>query len=225
MIYLSNHMKRIILPLILLALFGACSHNFEYLPDHNIARGLFSPVQLNTDTTIVYISDYIPEHKLVDSICTEGINKDSWSRSGNEISILTGDNIPMLSVLNLWVNDIHYSLLLNKSLKVKYTLTYDPGDKIHKSVRARGEFNRWNARNTTFDLIEGKWVADIIVNPGIYQYLLVLDGEECLDPGNPDSVNNNAGGYNSRRNSACRSRRSPWIHRRARGRSCKGFSP
>jgi glycosidase len=43
----------------------------------------------------------------------------------------------------------------------------------------------------------GNWVASIPLNPGRYQYQLVTDGQQGLDPANPDSVDNNSGGFNS----------------------------
>ena len=178
-------------------LLGACSHGFDHIPDRQIARGIFSPIQLGLDTTLVYISDYIPEHALVDSISMDDMKTGHWKRTGNEIIILAGKDMPMLSVLKMWVGDTPYAVLMKKSRKRKKTLVYDPGAKVHTSVMARGEFNRWNARNTVFSLVDGKWIAEITVDPGTYQYLLVIDGEECLDPWNPNSVNNNAGGFNS----------------------------
>jgi cyclomaltodextrinase len=36
-----------------------------------------------------------------------------------------------------------------------------------------------------------------MLTPGEYQYLLVIDGKEQRDPANPDSVDNNIGGFNS----------------------------
>jgi glycosidase len=36
-----------------------------------------------------------------------------------------------------------------------------------------------------------------MLSPGTYQYLLNVDGEDILDPANPDSVDNNMGAYNS----------------------------
>jgi len=190
-------MKRTLLLMALLVFLGACSQKFDYLPDPDIARGIFTPVQLKPDSTIIYIADYLPDYKLVDSVCVLGMVKDSWKRSGNKITIKVSEDIPMLSTLNLWVGSTPYSILLKKSQMLKTKITYDPAGKEHTSVRARGEFNRWNARNTPFDLKDGKWVAEVLVTPGTYQYLLVLDGEEGLDPGNPDSVNNNTGGFNS----------------------------
>jgi len=190
-------MKRSYFLLMLLAFMAGCKPGFDRIPDPEIARGLFTPVKLNPDTTLIYISDYIPDHKLVDSICFDGMSQGSGKRSGNEIIVIAPENIPKLSVLKLWIDGTPYSLLLKRSEKQKVKLYYNPGDKEHESVRARGEFNRWNARNTEFELKDGKWIAEIIVNPGTYQYLLVIDGTEMLDPGNPDSVNNNAGGFNS----------------------------
>ncbi|MEA3462747.1 MAG: alpha-amylase family glycosyl hydrolase, partial [Bacteroidota bacterium] len=195
----------------LLALLAGCTQHFDHVPDPQIARGLFSPVNLNPDTTIIYISDFIPDNELVDSVSFQSIEKNSWQRSSNKILIKTPEDLPMLSTMNLWVGDTPYSLLLKKSQKQKVILIYDPGSSQHGSVRARGEFNRWNARSTQFELIDGMWVAEILVNPGTYQYLLVINGEQALDPGNPDSVNNNMGGFNSVLSVGTGAEQAPWL--------------
>jgi glycosidase len=46
-------------------------------------------------------------------------------------------------------------------------------------------------------LKDGAWQTDILLFPGKYQYKLVLDKKWVLDPGNPESVDNNIGGTNS----------------------------
>ena len=40
-------------------------------------------------------------------------------------------------------------------------------------------------------------VKDHFLDPGLYQYQIVVDGTWILDPANPDSVDNNVGGFNS----------------------------
>jgi glycosidase len=48
------------------------------------------------------------------------------------------------------------------------------------------------------DIHVNNWEYGMHLFPGEYQYLIVLDGKETLDPFNPDSIDNGTGGYNSR---------------------------
>ena len=43
----------------------------------------------------------------------------------------------------------------------------------------------------------GTWYDTLILNPGLYEYLVVQDGEEFLDPTNADKKDNGSGGFNS----------------------------
>ena len=57
--------------------------------------------------------------------------------------------------------------------------------------------NEWTPGRTPMHLKDGSWQTDLRLFPGKYQYKLVLDKKWVLDPGNPESVDNNIGGTNS----------------------------
>jgi glycosidase len=57
--------------------------------------------------------------------------------------------------------------------------------------------NDWNPSEGYMYEKDGKWHIDFHLFPGRYQYKMMTDGKEMCDHNNPDSVYNNAGGYNS----------------------------
>ena len=61
----------------------------------------------------------------------------------------------------------------------------------------KGEFNAWNPNNTVLEKKGNTFTTFEMMSPGQYQYLYVVDGEEMLDPLNPDSISNGMGGWNS----------------------------
>jgi len=67
-----------------------------------------------------------------------------------------------------------------------------------KHVCVAGSFNGWKPEKTP--LVQkgnGRWVGDVEVNPGRYEYLFVVDGQWLPDPNAKESVQNPFGGRNS----------------------------
>ncbi|HDQ16116.1 MAG TPA: alpha-amlyase [Bacteroidetes bacterium] len=60
-----------------------------------------------------------------------------------------------------------------------------------------GEMNAWNPNSSQLEFDGKFWKTSFYLEPGIYQYLLVLDGKQQLDPSLKDSISNNIGGFNS----------------------------
>jgi 1,4-alpha-glucan branching enzyme len=68
-----------------------------------------------------------------------------------------------------------------------------------RSVCIAGTFNDWHPQSTP--MIEagaGRWVKDLMLSPGVYEYLFVVDGSWLPDPTAHDGVPNPFGGSNSR---------------------------
>jgi cyclomaltodextrinase len=153
--------------------------------------GKSSPIQLEPDQTTIFISDYVLDRERIDSVVVSAGLEAALSET--EIALL-GNLTNPLGTITLFDNGIGESILLKRAAKQKIQLAYSDGA---KDVRARGEFNAWNKNNTVFKNENGIYSTELILNPGSYQYLLVVDGVEMRDPANPDSVNNGQGSWNS----------------------------
>ncbi len=67
-----------------------------------------------------------------------------------------------------------------------------------KEVFVAGSFNQWKPERAPLVPIgEGRWVSDLAVGPGRYEYLFVVDGEWMPDPNAKETVPNPYGGKNS----------------------------
>ena len=64
-------------------------------------------------------------------------------------------------------------------------------------VALAGSFNNWNQSQLLFGREGDEWVCRIDLDPGIYTYKLVVDGNWLLDPSNPDTREDEAGNVNS----------------------------
>jgi 1,4-alpha-glucan branching enzyme len=67
-----------------------------------------------------------------------------------------------------------------------------------KSVQVAGSFNGWTPEKAPLEPKgDGRWVGDLSVAPGRYEYLFVVDGRWLPDPKASESVQNPFGGRNS----------------------------
>jgi hypothetical protein len=64
-------------------------------------------------------------------------------------------------------------------------------------VAVAGSFNNWNQSQFIFGREGDEWVCRIDLDPGVYQYKFILDGDWLLDPSNPDTVEDEAGNVNN----------------------------
>jgi 1,4-alpha-glucan branching enzyme len=67
-----------------------------------------------------------------------------------------------------------------------------------KTVCVAGSFNDWKPETAPLAQVgNGRWVGDLAVKPGRYEYLFVVDGQWLPDPNAKESVENPFGGKNS----------------------------
>jgi 1,4-alpha-glucan branching enzyme len=67
-----------------------------------------------------------------------------------------------------------------------------------RAVAIAGSFNNWKPEITPMvSLGQGRWVKELTLPPGIYEYLFVADGQWLPDPLARQSVPNPFGGANS----------------------------
>jgi len=188
-----------ILFLTCIALLQGCAGREDIkTPDNPEITGIAIPVVMQPDSTTLILRDYFLHPKFIDSIIT--VKSLSWriSPDSTELTLTPqGKSIPRLSIMKVWIDGYCYSLLLEKSRKIWQHITFDPKEKKYKNVEIAGDMNEWTPGRTPMHLKDGVWQADLQLFPGKYQYKLVLDKKWVLDPGNPDSVDNNIGGTNS----------------------------
>lgn len=78
------------------------------------------------------------------------------------------------------------------------TFTY-PATEPNLDVFVAGNFNNWSYADhpLTYDPEAKAYTLTFGLQPGRYEYKIVVDGNWLMDPTNPDSVSNGLGGYNS----------------------------
>lgn len=71
-------------------------------------------------------------------------------------------------------------------------------DYVGRDVRIAGDFNNWEPDQNVVSRRDGDVIEKVLrLQPGVYQYRLVVDGQWQDDARNPDRMQNLLGGYNS----------------------------
>lgn len=186
-------------PVILSLLLGGCQpgNNFPVSDDPQMVR-IAAPVLVNPDSTVIELSDYLLQPAKTDSITTDPAFKASFSPDSTKLVIRpVRRDFPKLSAMTIWSEGFPYTLMLEKTSRIWYRFSFDPGNHKYKSVLIKGQMNEWNPSAGVMKDNDGKWLIDFYLFPGKYQYKLIADGREFSDPNNRDSVPNGMGGYNS----------------------------
>jgi len=193
--------SKILFPVLLLQLFLLSCINKNSncgFPGKTHVSGLFMPVNLQPDTSIINLNDFFPDASVIDSFFVPKCfnYKTDWKEM--KIFLWHGNKeVPPISTLTVYADDAPYIILLKKSGKIKHVITLNTGKNTFKIVQIAGEFNNWNPSSSGLMFANGKWTKEFFLEPGSYQYQVVADGKWMLDSANPDSVDNNVGGYNS----------------------------
>jgi hypothetical protein len=64
-------------------------------------------------------------------------------------------------------------------------------------VALAGSFNEWSQSRHLFGREGGEWVCRLDLDPGVYTYKFVVDGNWLLDPANPATQEDEAGNVNN----------------------------
>ena len=89
-------------------------------------------------------------------------------------------------------------LKTTKSARVPHKIRIEFHDEHAQQVSLAGTFNDWRPDATSMlALGEGRWVKELMLPPGRYEYLFVVDGEWRPDPAAAEQVFNAFGTRNS----------------------------
>jgi cyclomaltodextrinase len=166
-------------------------------PEVQAISNVVPPVTLNKDTTVLFLSDFFIKPEMIDSVGFSKGLKYHWDKKTETITVTTTAGLRTMAEMKLWNKGYPYSIMLKKSAKKAYRFTYDPKGQKVKSVAIVGQMNDWSPKKNIFHEEGGKWAASVDLNPGTYQYQLVVDDKWILAPDNDVKVDNDNGGFNS----------------------------
>ena len=162
--------------------------------ESTLLNKLFSPIYLNYDESTIQLHDYFLDLKKISRLrLHSGMD---LSADSNGVLILNR-SYGAFDVLEVTYDGTPYDIPMFASKKQAYRLKYQATSQ-YKSVQLAGNMNGWNPSASELTQDEnGIWSIDFVLNPGLYEYQIVRDGEWGLDENNPNKKDNGQGAYNS----------------------------
>lgn len=177
---------------VFVCLYFSCTNEQQVtIDDQLLTNGVWEPIQLGPGENVITIKDYVLDVDEIDSIL---FNDKNIPIQNGTVTLTTQPRLK-LGTLQFYVNGQELLLPVKATSKKKYTFEYTPQIE-HESIKIKGEMNAWNPE----DLVSGEgesYSKTFWMNPGDYQYKLILDGQEISDQSNPREVPNGIGGTNN----------------------------
>ena len=175
-------------------------------------KGMATPVYMEKDSTKIILRDYILYPEEIDSIWPSSHYNLHWDKNKNELNLYVKPGFQAIENLKISLkNGEKYHIPLFKYYKkpMEIKLPHEPS---YKSVAIKGEMTAWQVKK--MEKNNGYWIFKKDVNPGRYQYVLIINGKEMPDPVNPTKVSNGMGAYNSVKEIKDLSEKAPFLKTR-----------
>lgn len=159
---------------------------------------LASPITLQVDTTVIYISDYFPFQTKIDSVkAPAGL---TLLNTSNGKVILKGNPTNAVSYIRFYTKDDYYDIPCYRSSKENVEINVVLA-KEAEELKIKGTFSNWTSISENIDYIGAApskyWNIKLsAINAGQHQYKLIADGVE-VDAVNAKTVSNGMGGTNA----------------------------
>lgn len=117
----------------------------------------------------------------------------------NKMIYFTPDlNFSGITTIDFSLDKEKYSLIARTKALKQFTFKFKPEKKYNK-LTLFGSFNGWDRGNLPMTDVDkdGIFEATVALEPGRYEYKFFGDGEEIVDPNNPNKKPNGFGDYNS----------------------------
>jgi glycosidase len=161
-------------------------------------NGLLQAFRLDHQETRFYPEDYFHHPELIDTVIWPSGLK--MVADSGDYWILKGNIDQAWDFASFYRGQQRADLIIRKSLVKQYRFEFDPSNfpAEIKEIRVFGAFNLWNSLDDPCQFDGTHWVKEFELTPGVFDYKLIVNGSEMLDPQNPDSIPNGFGGFNSR---------------------------
>ncbi|RMF61285.1 MAG: hypothetical protein D6748_02035 [Calditrichaeota bacterium] len=180
--------------LIGLLLFLTCQHKTAFeikdnIPVVHLIAGEKDTLQLSD---LFYAPDYSIEIEPVPGFFT------SLLPGKKSLIIEPSDSSEGFFLIPFHLHQQDYAIPVMVEVLDRYTFTFKP-DTPPEKITLFGSFNNWNRDMLPLKDEDGDGVYQVEVSlpPGRYEYKFFVDGEEFIDPTNPEKVSNPFGSYNS----------------------------
>jgi cyclomaltodextrinase / maltogenic alpha-amylase / neopullulanase len=151
------------------------------------------------DSTRIYLSDlfYADSYESMEFKNTNDISV-HYDTLNAQIVLYAHNPERTITLVPFTYKGVEYVIPLKVESKINNTFAFRP-DQRPNMITVFGSFNSWNRHEYVMKDFNdnGIFTIDVQFDPGRYEYKFFVDGNEYLDPNNPDSLPNGLGGYNS----------------------------
>ncbi|KAF0151192.1 MAG: Glycosidase [Ignavibacteria bacterium] len=162
-------------------------------------QDIIKPVNLiagKTDSMLISDMFYSPKYK-VTFAPNQNVIVD-YDKKSKVVRFTPNLNFSGLTLIDFKLGKETYSIPVRSSVQPKFKFTYKPAKKYNK-LTLFGSFNGWDRSSMPMkdENNDGIFETEVALEPGRYEYKFFGDGEEIIDPNNPNKKPNGMGDYNS----------------------------
>ena len=181
--------------IISILLFFSCSN------EKNTITDIIPNINLEFKTEkIIVISDlfYSENYKLV--FLQNPFVDVKQTKDSSSIILQSKNDFVGMTLIDFTLDDNVYSIPVTIHKNASYKFQFKP-DRKYSELYLFGSFNGWNRKDIamTDENGDGTFEAEVTLEPGVYAYKFFGDGEEIVDPVNPNKTPNGFGSFNSLR--------------------------
>lgn len=159
---------------------------------------LFQPLQLNPDTTTVYVADFFVNTAEIATVSSKDVAVSYDAAKQTALLTSNSQTKPIGSLDFKTKLGKTYNVPLKKSMKLPVTMTFKATGATPTTVQVAGDMNNWQpAKSPMTATGNNTFTAPFLLNAGSYSYQFVVDGNWQLDQTNPATKDNGSGGMNS----------------------------
>ena len=124
--------------------------------------------------------------------------KVKYDKKSGVVHFTPNMNFSGITLVDFKLGKQTYSIPVRSSVQPKFKFSFKP-TKQYKKLTLFGSFNGWDRGNLPMkdENGDGVFEAEVALEPGRYEYKFFGDGEEIIDPNNPDKKPNGMGDFNS----------------------------
>lgn len=149
---------------------------------------------------ILYLQDYVLSPADIQSVESSSEYVELQLSENNQIlQFIAASAVEGFVNVTVKTSEGEFSIPCRKSDKVPYGFEFDPQGRTYNKVQIVGHMNDWTSKFTPdLSLNENKkYSLRFMLNPGRYQYQLILDGNKQQDQSNPNFIDDGIGHTNS----------------------------
>ncbi|MCX7876141.1 MAG: alpha-amylase family glycosyl hydrolase, partial [Melioribacteraceae bacterium] len=164
-----------------------------------IESEIIKPIALTTGKTdSILISDLFYSKNYNVSFDKNDKIKVQYNKKTRVIKFTPNLNTSGINLINFSLGKEKFSLITRTKKLKEFTFKFKP-EKNYKTLTLFGSFNGWDRGNLPMKDLDkdGIYEASVSLEPGRYEYKFFGDGEEIVDPNNPNKKPNGFGDFNS----------------------------